>query len=168
MSETSVVLGQMLLQGTGVAPTADSGLVIPGTRIVEVNSGFTTFYFQVMRAALLVPKARLLDANATSSQTVFRMATEDGACVLGLADVGRLEPGCAADLVVIRADLPTRIAAHNVFDQIILWRNPRDVSDVMVAGRWLKSEGEVQGADQEDLRARCQEAANRLWERCAS
>ena len=130
------------------------------------TDGYINDPFQVMRAAFLVPKARLLDANATSAQTVFRMATEDGARALGLADVGRLEPGFAADLVVLRADLPTRVAAHNLFDQLILWRNPTDVSDVMVAGRWLKREGEVLGANREDLRARCQEAADRLWEKC--
>ena len=150
--------------GAGFAPVPE--MLASRITVGLGTDGYINDPFQVMRAALLVPKARLLDANATTAQTVFRMASEDGARVLGLADVGRLEPGWAADLVVLRADLPTRAAAHNVFDQIILWRNPADVSDVMVAGRWLKSEGKVLGANQEDLRARCQEAADRLWEKC--
>jgi 5-methylthioadenosine/S-adenosylhomocysteine deaminase len=150
--------------GAGFSPVPE---MLASRIIVGLGTdGYINDPFQVMRTAFLVPKARLLDANATSSQTVFGMATEDGARVLGLADVGRLEPGWAADLVVLRAELPTRAVAHNVFDQLILWRNPTDVSDVMVAGRWLKREGEVLGADREDLRARCQEAADRLWEKC--
>lgn len=148
--------------GAGFAPVPE--MLELGITVGLGTDGYIDDPFQVMRAAMLVPKARLLDANATASESVFRMATEGGASALGLDSVGRLDPGWAADLIVIRTDSPTRMAPHNVYDQIILWRNAGDVSDVMVAGRWLKKEGKVLGASRQDLRVRCQEAADLLWQ----
>ena len=129
------------------------------------TDGYVNDFFEVMRAAFLIHKARLQDPTIMPASIVWKMATEDGGRALGLEKVGRLEPGWAADLIAIRADLPTPPAPHNLFDQLLLWRNAGHVSDVMAAGRWLKRDGQVLGADGQAIRARCQEAARRLWER---
>ena len=64
-------------------------------------------------------------------------------------------------------DLPTPVTRENLLDQLLLWRGPEHISDVMVAGRWLKREGVVLGADEEAIHAHCREAARRLWRRHA-
>lgn len=97
------------------------------------------------------------------AHTVFDLATSGAASVLGLDRVGRLETGWWADLVLVAADVPTPIAEHNVFDQLVLWRNGRDVTDVMVAGEWRVRRGEVVGFDRPRARARMAEQAERLW-----
>ncbi len=94
---------------------------------------------------------------------VLGMATLGSATALGLNRVGRLAPGWAADLQLIDADLATPLAPHNLFDQLVLWRSRRDVTDVMVGGTWRVRSGEVLGADTERLRARVGEQAERLW-----
>ncbi len=152
--------------GAGFAPIPE--MLSRGITVGLGTDGYINDPFQVMRTGLLVPKARLRDAGVTSPSTLFRMATENGARCLGLAEVGRLEPGFAADLVVLAPHLPTRITDQNLFEQVVLWCNPRDVSDVMVAGRWLKRDGMVLGADETSLRARCREAADQLWANCTA
>jgi 5-methylthioadenosine/S-adenosylhomocysteine deaminase len=91
------------------------------------------------------------------------MATLDGARAMGLPDVGTLAPGASADLVAIDLDLPTPVTADNLFDQLILWRDAARVDSVMCAGRWLKRDHVVLGADPAALLARTREAAARLW-----
>jgi cytosine/adenosine deaminase-related metal-dependent hydrolase len=94
---------------------------------------------------------------------VLAMATAGGANALGLDNVGRLDPGWAADLQLVEVDLPTPLTAHNLAEQLVLWRSQHHVRDVMVAGRWRVRNGEVLGTDMDRLRARTQEQAARLW-----
>ena len=67
------------------------------------------------------------------AQTVWQMATEGGAQALGLDKVGRLETGWQADLQLIDAHLPTPLEEHNLYEQLVLYRNAKHVLFVMVA-----------------------------------
>ena len=58
---------------------------------------------------------------------------------------------------------PTPPSAHNLYDQLVLWRSGRDVRDVMVNGTWRVRNGEVLGFDAEAARAHVWEQAERLW-----
>jgi 5-methylthioadenosine/S-adenosylhomocysteine deaminase len=150
--------------GGGFSPVPE--MLSAGINVSLGTDGYINDPFEVLRGALLMPKSRLLNPNVTTGQTVFEMATANGARSLGLSDVGRLKPGCAADLVVLGLNPPTYLTPHNIFDQVALWGKASDVTDVMVAGRWLKSGGRVLGGDPVELRARCREAAAKLWEAC--
>jgi cytosine/adenosine deaminase-related metal-dependent hydrolase len=77
--------------------------------------------------------------------------------------VGRLAEGWQADLQLINSTLPTPVEPWNLYDQLLLYRNRRDVRDVMVAGRWRVRAGEVLGVDEAQLRARAHAAARKLW-----
>jgi 5-methylthioadenosine/S-adenosylhomocysteine deaminase len=131
------------------------------------SDGYINDFFAVMRGAFLLHKARLLDPGAMPAHVVFGMATEGGARALGLTErmvpVGRLEPGWAADLQLIRSDFPTPATEHNLFDQLVLWRDSRHVTDVMVNGTWRVRDCAVAGFDHERSGARVHEQANRLW-----
>jgi guanine deaminase len=94
---------------------------------------------------------------------VWYLATEGGARSLGLEKVGRLEPGWAADLQIIDAALPTPLAEHNLYEQLLLWRNHTHVKGVMVAGQWRTLNGAVLHADLPAMRARLQKNAARMW-----
>lgn len=138
-----------------------------GVTIGLGSDGYVNDFFAVMRGAFLLHKARLLDPGAMPASTVFKMATEGGARSLGLTErtipVGRLDLGWAADLQIIAADFPTPATAHNLFDQIVLWRSGSHVRDVMVAGSWRLRDGIVDGVDLTRSRAVVHEQALRLW-----
>lgn len=148
--------------GGGFAPVPE--MLAAGINVALGSDGYVNSFFEVMRAAALIPKARLLDPGVMPAAAVWTMATQNGARALGLDDLGRLVPGCQADLLLISADLPTPLAAHNLADQLLLWRNPSDLRGVMCAGRWLLRDGNAVGVDEEALRARVVEAAYRLWQ----
>ncbi len=147
--------------GGGIAPVPEQ--LAAGATMGLGSDGYITDAFAVMRGAFLIHKARLQDPTTMPAELVFQLATEGSARALGLERVGRLEPGWAADLQLISADLPTPLAEHNLFDQLVLWRSPSDVTDVMVAGEWRVRDGEVIGVDRSRLRAQVNERAERLW-----
>ena len=150
--------------GGGIAPIPE---LIAGGAIVGLGSdGYVNDFYEVMRGAFLVHKARLLDPGVMPAATVLGVATSGGAAALGLADtVGRLAPGMQADLQIVDARFATPVTDHNLFDQVVLWRNGSHVREVMVAGVWRVRSGEVLGFDTERLRARVHEQAERLWAR---
>jgi len=149
--------------GGGIAPIPE--LLSAGATVGLGSDGYVNDFYEVMRGAFLLHKARLLDPGAMPAPAVFAMATEGGAQALGLDGVGRLEPGWSADLQLVDAAFPTPLTEHNVFDQVVLWRNHSHVRDVMVAGEWRVRGGEVLGADLELMRTRVHEQATRLWSR---
>jgi 5-methylthioadenosine/S-adenosylhomocysteine deaminase len=148
--------------GGGFAPVPE--MLAAGVNVALGSDGYVNNFFEVMRAAALLPKARLLDPGVMPAAAVWTMATQNGARALGYDDLGSLVPGNQADLLLIGGDLPTPLAAHNMADQLLLWRNPGDLRGVMCAGRWLLWDGRVAGQDPEAIRARVAAAAARLWE----
>jgi cytosine/adenosine deaminase-related metal-dependent hydrolase len=148
--------------GGGFAPVPE--MLAAGVNVALGTDGYVNNFFEVMRAAALIPKARLLDPGTMPAHTAWTMATQNGAQALGFDSVGTLTPGNQADLLLIAADLPTPLARHNLADQLLLWRNPTDLRGVMCAGRWLLKDGEVIDVDEARVRARAVEAAAHLWQ----
>ncbi|MDH3753393.1 MAG: amidohydrolase family protein [Acidimicrobiia bacterium] len=165
IAETGVRVTHMPLAncevGGGIAPIPE--LLAAGVTVGLGSDGYVNDFFEVMRGAFLLHKARLLDPGTMPAATVLGLATEGGANALGLDQVGRLDVGWSADLQVVDGSFPTPLSPHNLFEQLVLWRNHTHVRDVMVAGEWQVRGGEVVDADLDRLRARTHEQAQRLW-----
>jgi len=147
--------------GGGFAPLPEMDRA--GVTLGLGTDGYVNNYFALMRGAYLMHKARLEDPQTMPAARVWQMATEGGARSIGLAKVGALRPGYAADLLLIDGDLPTPLTRHNLREQLILWRDPVHVRGVMVAGSWRLRDGVQQFADPREVRAHTREQAARLW-----
>lgn len=148
--------------GGGIAPVPEQ--LAAGVTVGLGSDGYINDFFEVMRGAFLIHKAHHQNPQVMPAHQVWFLATEGGARSLGWEKVGRLEPGWAADLQLIDARLPTPLAEHNLYEQLLLWRNHTHVRDVMVAGRWQVRDGRVLGANIPAIRARLQDNARRMWE----
>lgn len=147
--------------GGGIAPVPQQ--VANGVTLGLGSDGYINDFFEVMRGAFLIHKAHQQNPQIMPAHTVWQLATEGGAQAMGLEKVGRLEAGWAADLQVIDARFPTPVGAHNLFDQLILWRNHTHVKDVMVGGEWRVRDGAVLNADLDAMRGRLHANAQRMW-----
>jgi len=79
---------------------------------------------------------------------VIRMATIEGARVLGLAGkIGSLEPGKDADLIRVSLRAARQQPVYDVYSTLVFASTADDVRDVMVAGRWLMRDREVQSVE---------------------
>ncbi len=147
--------------GGGIAPVPD--LIAAGVTVGLGSDGYIDDFFEVMRGAFLIHKAHCQDPRVMPASLVWYLATEGGARALGLERVGRLAPGWQADLQLIDSQFSTPAEAHNLYDQLLLYRNATHVRGVMVAGRTLVRNGLVVGADTAAIKARTRAAAARLW-----
>ncbi len=147
--------------GGGIAPIPE--LLAAKATVGLGTDGYIDDFFEVMRGAFLIHKAHHQDPQVMPANRVWFMATEGGARVLNLQKVGRIEKGWKADVQLIRGDLPTPLEAHNLYDQLLLYRGAKDVRAVWVDGQLRVQNGEVLGADWSALQAHTREAASRLW-----
>jgi cytosine/adenosine deaminase-related metal-dependent hydrolase len=128
--------------GGGIAPAP--ALLDRGLPLALGTDGYINNFFAVMRGAFLIHKGYLQSASVMPAKTVWNMATAYGAQVVfgDRKKIGKLEPGYGADFIVINiGDIPSDITPENLYEQLILYRNPADVRDVFVAGHALKKDG---------------------------
>src|SRR2546425_477060 len=121
--------------------------------------------FEAMRLAGLVGNVRFPHATERwiSAVEVWRMATVGSARALGLGtDVGVIEPGRKADLVLLRADSTYLAPLNDVLGSLVYAETGAAVDTVLVGGRVVVKGGRVLTVDEDRLRARAQEAADRI------
>jgi cytosine/adenosine deaminase-related metal-dependent hydrolase len=124
--------------------------------------------FLELRLAALLHKPRA-GATAMPALAALELATLGGAAALGLADqIGSLEPGKRADLVVIDPRVPHATPAFDPISTLVYAVQSRDVRDVIVDGRILVRNGrltEASGLDREEVVARARGESARLHAR---
>jgi putative selenium metabolism protein SsnA len=79
--------------------------------------------------------------------------------------LGSLEPGSAADLIVLDYPTPTGLHAGNLFGHLIFGMSSQHVTDTMVAGQWIVRNRRVVGVDEAAVREKCARVAARVWKK---
>lgn len=104
------------------------------------------------RLAALVGKMLANDPTVLPVTAMMRMATIDGARVLGLDQItGSIEVGKRADLVLFDGSKLCMTPAHDAVSNVIYAASPRAVRDVMVDGVWRVRRGKLVDADEATL-----------------
>jgi cytosine/adenosine deaminase-related metal-dependent hydrolase len=118
---------------------------------------------ETMKATALLQKVHHLQATALTARDVLHMATLGGARALGLADeIGSLEPGKAADLVLFPEHSPSLANIHDPYQKLVYCASVRDVAQVWVDGHPVVADGRVLGVDIAELLPHARELAVRL------
>ena len=126
----------------------------------------------LLEARMLGLLQRLGSGAATlPAETLLRFATVGGAAVLDSAAAAGLAPGAPADLIVLDATAPHmlplvhRPELSNLLANIVFGGTGRDVTDVMVEGRWVVRNRRLLTGDVERIGADLVCAAEELIER---
>ena len=131
---------------------------IPISLSVDTSVWCSGDLFSAMRTTLGADRSREhLEAHA-KGETVTHMhlraehvvdwATRGGARALGRDDLGRLEPGVKADLVLIKNDAsPVSFPLLNPYGQVVFQAQRGDVHTVIVNGKVVKHEHRLVGVD---------------------
>ena len=121
--------------------------------------------FNEMRFASVICKTVERSVSAGRSTDVFHMATVGGADALGRPDLGRLAPGCKADIVLVRIDTPKAAPVYDPFKFLVHAANGEDVDMVIVDGRTIVEGGNVKTIDVAAAVREVNAAAKRVWSR---
>ena len=100
-----------------------------------------------MRLALTLARVACEDMTCISTSDVFHMATVGGARALGRSDIGRIAPGCRADIVSVDLDHPSMRPLRDPLRSRIYSAAERAVRDVWVDGRQVVVGGRVPHID---------------------
>lgn len=79
--------------------------------------------------------------------------------------LGALEVGCVADLMVLDYPTPTPVSAENLYGHLVFGMSSQFVTDVMINGRWVMRNRVLVGVDEQKLRADCARVAVKVWKR---
>lgn len=149
---------------SGIAPLPDmlaAGLTVGlGTDSAASNNKLDLW--EEMRLAALLHKACRQEATVVPASTVIEMATAGGAAALRFNQVGRLQPGWKADLVLVEREGLHWQPPCDLASSVVYAANRSDVSLVMVNGRVICQKGELLTVDEEKTRAEFRRCARRL------
>lgn len=174
-------MGMIAKSGTRVAHCPGSNMMlasgiadVPGMvkRKIAVGLGsdmgayYNMSIFDQMRLACLLQKVRTLNPLSLRYTDAYGFATSGGAEAVGLGkEIGMLEKGRKADLVLFSTDNPAFVPLNSVLSQIVYSDFPSSVDTVICEGRVLKSGGKVRVADEGKVVAKAKEVLSAFAQR---
>jgi cytosine/adenosine deaminase-related metal-dependent hydrolase len=160
--------------GQGHAPTEQVlQYGIPVSLSMDTSVWWSADMFSAMRATLNADRmaehmtAHLEGQTITQlrlrAQKVVDWCTRGGAHALGRDDLGSLQPGKKADVVLIKNDAsPVMFPLLNPFGHVVFQAQRGDVHTVVVDGRVVKHEGRLVGVDLASVRKEVEETVEYL------
>ncbi|HPJ96592.1 MAG TPA: amidohydrolase [Syntrophales bacterium] len=138
----------------GMAPVPEllrNGITVGlGTDGAASNNNLDLFREMGMTAR--VHKAVQSDPTVTDATTVLRMATIEGARLLGLEQqIGTVEVGKSADLILIDLNQPHLTPLYRVTSHLVYAASGADVSTVIIDGKLVLRERKFMHADLDDI-----------------
>jgi 5-methylthioadenosine/S-adenosylhomocysteine deaminase len=119
--------------------------------------------WEEMHLAALLHKGTTGDPTTVSAQQALLMATREGARCLNLHhQVGTLQVGKKADIVLVDFDKPHLTPRHNVVSHLVYVANRADVDTVLVDGRVLIRGGAWTQLDAKAIASQASKCAARL------
>ncbi len=108
--------------------------------------------FEEMDMAAKLQKISRMDPRALPAQQVVEMATIDGARALHLEkQIGSLETGKKADLIIVDANAPHATPMYSVYSEIVFALKATDVRTVIIAGRVIMDERKMLTLNEEEI-----------------
>ena len=113
--------------------------------------------------AAKLAKITKMDPRALNAQAVVEMATIDGARALHMEkEIGSLEKGKKADLILISLDEPNAVPMYDVYAQLAYSLKASDVETVMIAGRVVMRDRKLLTVNEEQAMAKAREYKKKI------
>ena len=146
---------------------------IPVSLSMDTSVWWSADLFSAMRTTLGADRSREhLEAHVEGNtvtqvhlraEQVVDWATRGGAAALGRDDLGSLEPGKTADVLLIKNDAsPVSFPLLNPYGHVAFQAQRGDVHTVLVGGRVVKSEGRLVGYDGAAVRSAVESTVEHL------
>jgi len=152
-----------LASGTSPVPALQRAGVVVGLGTDGAASNNDLDMFEAMRQAAFLHKLTSNDPSALPARTALRMATVDGARVLGLdRQIGSLETGKRADLLVVSMRSPRQTPMYDPLSHLVYVTRGDDVQTVVVNGKILMRDHKVLTVDETAVLAEAAMWADRV------
>ncbi len=157
-------VSNMKLATGGYAPLPEmfeaSGNIGLGTDGAASNN--TLDMFETMKFCALLFKHHRWDPTILPAQKVLDLATLGGAAALHRSDIGTIEPGKAADIIIVDGKRPNMVPAYNPVSNLVYAAKGADVKTTIVNGRILMENRKFKTLDVEKALEKAGKAAEML------
>lgn len=98
-----------------------------------------------------------------NAKEIVETATRGASSALGLeSEIGTLEAGKEADLIVVSLDNVAQMPIHDVYSALLFASNARDVKMTMVAGAEIYRDGQAKNIDEAEIKAKMKEIGEKM------
>jgi 5-methylthioadenosine/S-adenosylhomocysteine deaminase len=116
-----------------------------------------------MGTAARLHKVSSMDPTVMDAKTVLKMATIEGAKVLGLDDrVGSIEAGKRADITILDMNRPHLTPLYDAYSHIVYAAGGSDVRTVIIDGRIVMEDRRLLTIDEQEAMERVREIARKI------
>ena len=131
------------------------------------TDGYTSDMFESLKVANVLHKHHHGDPSVAWKEAPAMLFQHNPAIATAFfpRPLGRLAPGCYADMIIVDYDPPTPLNELNADGHVLFGMSGRAVAATIVNGRVIMEEGRVVGVDEERIHARARELSRSLWER---
>lgn len=152
--------------GSGFANTAK--LLKNGINVALGTDGQgstnTLDMFLEIKLAAYMQKGMYNSATAITAEDVLKMATIKGAEVLGIdSEVGSLEVGKRADIIIINTNKPHLCPIHNIYSTLAYSVSGDDVETSIIDGNIVMENRVIQNVDEAEILTECNRVTRRLF-----
>src|SRR5580704_17123847 len=150
-----------MMLASGVAPvpeTREAGVAVGLGTDGPAGSNNDLDLMEEIDLAAKLAKITKMTPTALSAKAVVEMATIDGARALHMdKEIGSLEKGKKADLIVISLDEPNAVPMYDIYAQIAYALKASDVETVIIGGRLVMKDHKLLTVDEEAAIAKARE-----------
>lgn len=130
-----------------------------------IGSTTTLDMFEEMRTAAYLQKVSTKKPTSITAYDILKMATIEGAKVLGLDDeIGTLEVGKKADMIFIKTDKIHLCPDNDVCTNIVYSANGADVDTVIIDGKLIMQNRKLVSLNEKEAMKQVKKIAKRLLE----
>lgn len=151
--------------GSGIAPVEKflaKGIAVGlGTDGAASNNNLNMM--EEMHTAAILHNGLCMDSETIKPEIALKMATRNGAIIMGRDNTGVLEVGKKADIIAIDMDKPHLYPQLDKLALVVYSAQASDVCMTIVDGKILYENGEFKTLDREKIIYESTQSANRLY-----
>jgi 5-methylthioadenosine/S-adenosylhomocysteine deaminase len=150
--------GKMLARGVRPSLSVDVVSSVPGEMFTQMRTALA--YDRILE---FTESPDIAFAPKLTHTDVLEFATIDGARSIGLEEkVGSLTPGKQADIVLLQVNAINTAPMVDPIGTIVTFSDTSNVDSVFVAGRAVKRNGELVGAQLDNVFSKLDESRNHI------
>src|SRR5713226_3318665 len=155
-----------MMLASGVAPVIEeraAGIAVGLGTDGPAGSNNDLDLMEEMDLAAKLQKITKMDPRALGAKAVVEMATIEGAKAVHLEkEVGSLEPGKKADLILIGLDAPNAVPIFDLYSQLAYALKGKDVETVVIGGRVVMRDKKLLTLDEAAVITKAREYKDRI------
>ncbi|MGC0775479.1 MAG: amidohydrolase [Candidatus Acidiferrum sp.] len=150
-----------MMLASGVAPVVEeraAGIAVGLGTDGPAGSNNDLDLMEEMDLAAKLQKITKMDPRALDAKSVVEMATIDGAKALHMEkEIGSLEVGKKADIILIGLDEPNAVPMYDIYSQLAYALKASDVETVVIGGRVVMRDKKLLTLNEPEILAKARE-----------